>query len=181
MAMVYCRECGAEISSLAKTCPKCGAPVGESAPPLEAKKNIGKPPYTKGCVVNIIGGLGFYLLIVLMLAIASAAGTVKASGPAISPTGGFAGDMLWSLSWIILIVIVVMSFVLLLYKRMEIGTAYILCAVQLGLSIFSFASVVLTLGWALGAGSWLVMWPMLLQLIGSALCFSGARKLKNGN
>lgn len=178
MSMVYCRECGAEISDKAKSCPKCGAPVEDSA----EKSSIAvakKRPYTKGCVVNIVGGLGFYLMIALLLMIAGAAGTVRSSSPVVSPTGGFAGDMLWSFSWIILIVIAVMSFVLLIYKRMEAGVSYILCTIQLALSIFSFVSMLLTFGWALGIGSWLVMWPMLLQLIGSSLCFSGASKLRN--
>lgn len=29
MALVYCTECGEEVSALAATCPKCGAPQGE--------------------------------------------------------------------------------------------------------------------------------------------------------
>ena len=27
MAMIKCKECGREVSSIAKTCPGCGAPV----------------------------------------------------------------------------------------------------------------------------------------------------------
>ncbi len=27
MALIRCRECGKEVSSIAKTCPNCGAPV----------------------------------------------------------------------------------------------------------------------------------------------------------
>ena len=42
MALIHCKECGAEISSLATACPRCGCPVSGT----DAKKNA-QPPQEK--------------------------------------------------------------------------------------------------------------------------------------
>lgn len=31
MALIHCKECGAQISDKAQACPQCGAPVGKKA------------------------------------------------------------------------------------------------------------------------------------------------------
>lgn len=70
MAMIKCSECGKEISDKAKTCPNCGAPVVQQAPPTQS--NIAPPPMVKNnmpekkkgsCLKSI--GIFFAVIIVL--------------------------------------------------------------------------------------------------------------------
>jgi len=60
MALVHCTECDNEISSLAASCPKCGAPA--SAQPIaEAKKKANT--LAQGVVgLLLIGGIAVWLL-----------------------------------------------------------------------------------------------------------------------
>src|SRR5207237_876094 len=53
MALVKCGECGSDVSDLAKSCPKCGAPVA-----VEAPKERGY-----GCVVAILAIVGIFALL----------------------------------------------------------------------------------------------------------------------
>jgi len=55
MALIKCKECGAEISAQAKTCPKCGAPV--------------KKPMPKGCLITLIVGAVLFLIIFIISSI----------------------------------------------------------------------------------------------------------------
>jgi ABC-type ATPase with predicted acetyltransferase domain len=56
MALKKCHECGAEISTAAKACPKCGAPA-----PLEA---IGKGLMGLGCLLILVP-IAIVLLIIV--------------------------------------------------------------------------------------------------------------------
>ena len=58
MALVKCGECGSDVSDLAKSCPKCGAPVaaGAAAPP---KDRVG------GCMAVILSIVAIVILIVI--------------------------------------------------------------------------------------------------------------------
>lgn len=40
MALIKCTECGAEISDLATTCPKCGAPLTENVEPIDSMEEV---------------------------------------------------------------------------------------------------------------------------------------------
>jgi hypothetical protein len=53
MALVKCSECGSDVSDLAQSCPKCGAPVA-----IEAPKDRGH-----GCVVAILVIVGIFILL----------------------------------------------------------------------------------------------------------------------
>lgn len=66
MAMIFCYECGAQISDQAPACPKCGAPAkGTPAPvPGALASGNGKNKTTAGLLAILLGGFGvhkFYL------------------------------------------------------------------------------------------------------------------------
>lgn len=69
MAMIKCKECGKDISSLADKCQNCGAPT---RPTAEAMKNIGSglQDVGKGCssiaTMLIVIGIVIILAIVLL-------------------------------------------------------------------------------------------------------------------
>lgn len=69
MAMIKCKECGKDISSLADKCPNCGAPTHPTA---EAMKNIGSglQDMGNGCssiaTVLIVVGIVILLSVVLL-------------------------------------------------------------------------------------------------------------------
>jgi len=56
MSLIHCKECGREISSEAKACPHCGAPI--------KKEGL-------GCLslIGIVVGLGFVALVIVGLAL----------------------------------------------------------------------------------------------------------------
>lgn len=68
MSLVYCSECGTQISSEAPTCPKCGFPMhravapADPVPPPVPARNLSRT--TAGLLALFFGGLGvhkFYL------------------------------------------------------------------------------------------------------------------------
>ena len=63
MALMPCRECAAEISTSAATCPKCGAPHphSETPPPLELET-----PGTKALGLAAWFGLGLIIALALL-------------------------------------------------------------------------------------------------------------------
>lgn len=50
MSLIKCKDCGSEVSTKAKSCPKCGAPIKK-----EAKQY--------GCGTVIVVGIGLFILI----------------------------------------------------------------------------------------------------------------------
>jgi TM2 domain-containing membrane protein YozV len=66
MAMIFCYECGAQISDQASACPKCGAPAKGPRPQTSAAPVApsGKNKTTAGILALLLGGFGvhkFYL------------------------------------------------------------------------------------------------------------------------
>jgi TM2 domain-containing membrane protein YozV len=65
MALIYCRECGKQVSDQAASCPSCGAPVAASTPPaVVAPSGPMKSRSTAILLAIFLGGLGihkFYL------------------------------------------------------------------------------------------------------------------------
>ena len=55
MAMIKCKECKKKISSLAATCPNCGAPVTEEVKEKAKKK---KSSHGTGCLIFVIAVVG---------------------------------------------------------------------------------------------------------------------------
>ena len=51
MAMTKCKECGADVSTQAESCPKCGAPISPKKPVKEKKKTS----FLTWLIVIIIG------------------------------------------------------------------------------------------------------------------------------
>ncbi|MBR3641156.1 MAG: hypothetical protein IKN53_03895 [Oscillibacter sp.] len=52
MSMTTCRECGGEVSTLAETCPHCGAP--QHQPPAQTEEPTGKKPISTKKILSII-------------------------------------------------------------------------------------------------------------------------------
>ena len=62
MALTKCKECGQDVSTSAKACPKCGAPVGHKV-----------SPWLWGCGCLVLSGFGF----LFMLAVLSGSGQLS--------------------------------------------------------------------------------------------------------
>jgi uncharacterized OB-fold protein len=64
MALIKCNECSNEVSSLAATCPKCGAPI-KSVAPITPEKNLKREtrPAAKvaGIVLLILAAIAFFI------------------------------------------------------------------------------------------------------------------------
>ena|SRR5579859_314889 len=62
MALIYCRECGKQISDQAATCPSCGAPVS-ARPPAAVTPVVVTAPKSRSLAILLallLGGLGFH-------------------------------------------------------------------------------------------------------------------------
>lgn len=68
MSLIYCPECGHEISNSAIACPNCGRPIN-AEPVVERKVVVAPPPRPKGMpvwAVATVGVMGILLLFLLL-------------------------------------------------------------------------------------------------------------------
>lgn len=73
MALTACKECGNQVSTLAASCPKCGAPVADRAPAAMVCRhcNIQLVAHEKTSMVStagILGAVGFLIGLVALFA-----------------------------------------------------------------------------------------------------------------
>ena len=66
MAMIKCKECGKDISSLAEKCPHCGAPTNPGA---EALKTVGSAMQERGSGCSSIATVLIVVGIIIILAV----------------------------------------------------------------------------------------------------------------
>ena len=52
MALTKCIDCGQEVSTSAKTCPRCGAPIDSITPPQQQPQQLQQPPQQPQQVVQ---------------------------------------------------------------------------------------------------------------------------------
>lgn len=174
MAMINCPECGKEVSSEAATCPNCGHPIKQ---PQEEPMKPGKSSSLKtGAIVNVIAGVGFMAMLAFFIFApkeASNTGTTVTTAPAYGDLGG----TLWTMTFLVVPVVTVLSIIILAAKAPKRKPMLILAGVQLALAVA--AAVVDLAIWNLGicCGVWIMLWGTVVQLIGSILCMSGALKL----
>src|SRR5258708_2765851 len=67
MSMVFCPECGHEISANAPSCPNCGHPM-QSPPVIEKKVIVAQPPREHGIPPWAFIPLGLLVIVVVFLA-----------------------------------------------------------------------------------------------------------------
>jgi len=82
VALVKCSECGSDVSDLAKSCPKCGAPVAVEAPKKRAS----------GCTVAILVGVGIFILALIFSSGRTPSDTQTASSTGSSATSSTSGN-----------------------------------------------------------------------------------------
>lgn len=173
MAMTRCPECGSNVSETADTCPNCGYS-------FKRKKASRFASLKTGAIVNIIGGIGYALMVAALFFISKtpeesdADITVTAS---VEPNGENA-SLLFLLSLVFLIAVTVISIVILCTKQPQRKQMLTLCGVQLGAAVLGFVFDIAVWNVAIVCcGMWVVMWGTLLQFIGSIMCLRGALKL----
>lgn len=59
MALVACPECGHQVSTLARSCPSCGAPVAAGAPEPARRE----PVVTSGLLGKVVAVIGAWLVV----------------------------------------------------------------------------------------------------------------------
>lgn len=59
MALIACPECGHQVSTLAKSCPSCGAPV--AAAPVDASPRR-EPVVTAGLLGKVVAAIAAWLV-----------------------------------------------------------------------------------------------------------------------
>ena len=64
MAMIKCRECGKDISDMAKACPHCGVPTN---PRAERMKEVGSGLQNFGAGCSSIGTVLIVIVIIIIL------------------------------------------------------------------------------------------------------------------
>ena len=116
--------------------------------------------------------MGFLSGILLLAALVSL-GEVIRTNSAASYNGGVV-----IMSFFLLIVITIMSFILITMTSLKGSSAFVLCAVQLGLSLLSFIPLLMLVVFDYGIALIIFMWPMILQMIDSSMCMSRAIKLR---
>lgn len=172
MAIVNCPECGAGVSDTAENCPKCGYI-------LKAGKTRKKNRLRIGAIVNIIGGIGMLLMYAAIYAGSSSASSTESDGVTITvgPELSVSFALLYLLYMVALVVVTTMSFIVVARKNPTRKGMTILCGIQLIVAIAGIVGIFTTYGTMVICGSWVLMWGSELQLIGSFICFIGARQL----
>jgi hypothetical protein len=63
MALISCKECGNQVSTLASACPKCGAPIAAAAvkTPVQTTELTSKDLKFKGCLARIALVIGAFI------------------------------------------------------------------------------------------------------------------------
>lgn len=182
MALINCPECGSQVSDSAGACPNCGHPMQGNKPSKSKASKL-----KTGAIVNVIGGLGWLLMIAYILLRPSTDSTESKS----SSSGGFhltvsvssnsfinIDDLTRILMVGSIILITVISLVILFIKRPTRKPMLVTCSVLLALAIISLISVFMSFGaLTFVCGLWLFFWGTYLQVIGSIICISGALKL----
>lgn len=147
---------------------------------LTPPENQNKQPGRKhsllktGALVNIVGGAGFFLL-VLVSRLASALDPTKNEGE-VSISVDAAYPTLWNATLVILLVITALSIVILVAKIPK-KPLKIVCCVQLALALFNFVASIVIWNLVICCGAWIFEWAYVLQLIGSIQCLRGIWKL----
>lgn len=67
MALIKCSECGKEVSSLASTCPQCGAPIASSVAPSSSTEITNKPPQQEPGLKIVQGIVGLAILVIAVI------------------------------------------------------------------------------------------------------------------
>lgn len=168
MALIHCSECHSEVSETAKSCPKCGCEIKTSSSKYRPTLLL------IGSAVNIIGGLGFILMYVLLLLTGN---SETESNTTISLGVNDSYSLIYSLAYIFLIVITVTSIILLIRKNLSRKAALIMTAIQLVMAVVALIFLVIVWNLTICCVGWIVIWGNALQLIGSILCLSGAFKI----
>ena len=67
MSLIYCPECGHEISANAIACPNCGRPIQAAAPPVEKKVVVANPRVERGFPTWAFVPIGLLAVLLLVL------------------------------------------------------------------------------------------------------------------
>lgn len=169
MALVKCKECGADISSGATACPHCGNPINPTSSVQKAKAH-----FRSGAATGLIGG-GFFVLFMVIL-YSGGMSSSDTSSEGISVTIGTATNALIGLSGFIFTALAVIPLIaaLIFAGKMKRKNAIMLSAVTLVISSLGLLGMVAFYGLIAICGGWLFIWEPLLEVFGSVKMLKAA-------